>query len=146
MCLGVYYIISGYQRPATPEEETLLERGEREALKVNLHGWKNLYLWIPALCDLTGTTLMNVGLIYTSASIYQMLRGSVVLFTGTLSHFVLKTKHPLYKWAALIVVFIGVLLVGAAGIMSSSSSTVTTGSPLEIVGISIVVITRILLI
>ncbi|CAG8525813.1 487_t:CDS:2 [Paraglomus occultum] len=49
-----------------------------------LTGWRVLLFWIPTLCDICGTTLMNVGLIYTSASVYQMLRGAVVLFTVVL--------------------------------------------------------------
>ena len=36
---------------------------------------------LPASCDLVGTSVMYVGLTMTSASTYQMLRGSVILFT-----------------------------------------------------------------
>ena len=66
-----------------------------------LVGWRCALLWFPALCDLTGTTvrpilasllprsfspqLMNIGLLYTPVSIYQMTRGSLVLFVGILS-------------------------------------------------------------
>lgn len=41
---------------------------------------------IPTLCDALTTTLMNVGLYYTSASVYQMLRGSLVFFAGARVH------------------------------------------------------------
>lgn len=37
---------------------------------------------LPTLCDALTTTLMNVGLYYTSASVFQMLRGTVVFFAG----------------------------------------------------------------
>lgn len=37
---------------------------------------------LPAMCDMTGTSLMYVGLSYTYASTFQMLRGIVVVFTG----------------------------------------------------------------
>ncbi len=33
---------------------------------------------VPTLCDATATTLLNVGLFYTYASTYQMLRGTLV--------------------------------------------------------------------
>jgi hypothetical protein len=39
-------------------------------------------LALPTLCDAASTTLMNVGLYYTSASVFQMLRGTVVFFAG----------------------------------------------------------------
>ncbi|KAJ7489880.1 hypothetical protein B0H11DRAFT_2403111 [Mycena galericulata] len=80
-----------------------------------LSGWKILLLWIPAACDLTGTTLMNIGLLYTPVSIYQMSRGALVLFVGMLSVMFLHRRLWLYQWVSLIVVTVGVGLVGFAG-------------------------------
>ncbi|KAI9104434.1 hypothetical protein DFS34DRAFT_194009 [Phlyctochytrium arcticum] len=84
-----------------------------------LTGYNNLLLWLPTLCDMTATTLMNIGLIHISASIYQMLRGSVVLFTGTLSVYFLGRRHPLYRWFALMMVFLGVGVVGMSSIVEA---------------------------
>lgn len=39
-------------------------------------------LALPTLCDATSSILLNVGLFYTDASIFQMLRGLVVFFAG----------------------------------------------------------------
>ncbi|KIK59709.1 hypothetical protein GYMLUDRAFT_169095 [Collybiopsis luxurians FD-317 M1] len=80
-----------------------------------LTGWRILLLWIPAACDLTGTTLMNVGLLYTPVSIYQMTRGSLVLFVGFLSVVFLRRRLWLYQWISLIIVMSGVALVGFSG-------------------------------
>ncbi|KAF9065296.1 hypothetical protein BDP27DRAFT_1229214 [Rhodocollybia butyracea] len=80
-----------------------------------LSGWKILLLWIPAACDLTGTTLMNIGLLYTPVSIYQMTRGSLVLFVGFLSVAFLRRRLWLYQWISLIIVMSGVALVGFSG-------------------------------
>ncbi|TPX35627.1 hypothetical protein SeMB42_g04099 [Synchytrium endobioticum] len=87
--------------------------------RVVMSGWANLYMWLPTLCDLTATTLMNVGLIYVAASVYQMLRGAVVLFTGTLSTIYLGRTHPLYRWYGLCAVSAGVSLVGAASVVQA---------------------------
>ncbi|KAI8852119.1 hypothetical protein BC829DRAFT_487635 [Chytridium lagenaria] len=76
-------------------------------------------LWIPTLCDMTATTLMSVGLLYISASIYQMLRGSVVLFTGGLSTIFLGRRHPAYR-CPLPVLPIGVILVVMAQTITAS--------------------------
>ncbi|RDB24071.1 Solute carrier family 35 member F6 [Hypsizygus marmoreus] len=81
----------------------------------HLTGWKVLLLWIPALCDLTGTTLMNVGLLYTPVSLYQMTRGALVLFVGVLSVVFLRRHLWLYQWVSLIIVMAGVALVGFSG-------------------------------
>jgi len=80
-----------------------------------LQGWKILLLWIPAACDLAGTTLMNVGLLYTPVSIYQMTRGALVLFVGIFSVVFLRRRLWLYQWVSLIIVIAGVALVGYSG-------------------------------
>jgi hypothetical protein len=44
---------------------------------IPLQGWAWLMPAIPALMDVTSSVMVNMGLIMLSASIYQMLRGSV---------------------------------------------------------------------
>lgn len=80
-----------------------------------LEGWKVTLLALPACCDITGTTLMNVGLLFVAASIYQMTRGALVLFVGLFSVLFLKRKLYLYHWFSLFIVVLGVALVGLAG-------------------------------
>ena len=46
-----------------------------------------LILLPAAMLDLCGTSIMYVGLTLTSASSFQMLRGSVIVFTGILSRY-----------------------------------------------------------
>lgn len=75
---------------------------------------------------------MNVGLLYTPVSIYQMTRGSLVLFVGFLSVAFLRRRLWLYqlglfkcsmsllylngaRWTSLIIVMGGVALVGFSG-------------------------------
>ncbi|KAG5634880.1 hypothetical protein H0H81_000425 [Sphagnurus paluster] len=96
------------------------EHDPHVAIKLNassqhLTGWSVLLLWIPAICDLTGTTLMNVGLLYTPVSIYQMTRGALVLFVGVFSVIFLRRRLWLYQWVSLIIVMTGVALVGFSG-------------------------------
>ena len=80
-----------------------------------LVGWRVVLLALPACCDIAGTTLMNVGLLFVAASIYQMTRGALVLFVGLFSVMFLHRKLYPYQWAALIIVVIGVAVVGLAG-------------------------------
>lgn len=91
-----------------------------------LSGSKVLLLWLPTLCDLCATTLMNVGLIYTSASIYQMLRGAVVLFTGTFSVIFLRRRLLAFQWLALVLVVCGVGIVGASSILFPDTASKTS--------------------
>ncbi|KAG1803559.1 uncharacterized protein HD556DRAFT_1227206 [Suillus plorans] len=91
------------------------EPGKIDQTCEELRGWKILLLWFPAACDLTGTTLMNVGLLYTPVSIYQMTRGALVLFVGILSVIFLHRRLWLYQWVSLLTVMAGVSLVGYSG-------------------------------
>lgn len=58
---------------------------------------------------------MNVGLILTPVSVYQMSRGALVLWVGVLSVIFLRRHLYLYQWISLIIVTLGVMLVGLAG-------------------------------
>ncbi|CDO70723.1 hypothetical protein BN946_scf184798.g38 [Trametes cinnabarina] len=119
--------------PSDSEEEPAAGAKPEIPLQ-QLHGWKVFLLWFPAACDLTGTTLMNVGLLYTPVSIYQMTRGALVLFVGILSVIFLRRRLWLYQlspsklpthalplsicppgWISLITVMAGVSLVGLSG-------------------------------
>lgn len=86
-----------------------------EGGRVPLIGSRILLLALPACCDIAGTTLMNVGLLFVAASIYQMTRGALVLFVGLFSVLFLKRRLGAYKWFALFVVVAGVAIVGLAG-------------------------------
>ncbi|CDZ97168.1 Predicted integral membrane protein [Phaffia rhodozyma] len=83
--------------------------------------WKMLLFFFPAFCDMTATTLMNAGLILTPVSIYQMTRGSLILFVGALSVVFLHRRLHLYQWLSLVGVMIGVTLVGLSGSLKPSN-------------------------
>ncbi|KAI1200470.1 hypothetical protein F5X97DRAFT_89139 [Nemania serpens] len=80
-----------------------------------LSGFGILLLSLPAICDILGTTLMNIGLLLVAASIYQMTRGALVLFVGLFSLIFLGRKLHLFQWLSLFGVVLGVALVGLAG-------------------------------
>ena len=94
-----------------------------------LSGVKIGLLAIPACCDIAGTTLMNVGLLFVAASIYQMTRGALVLFTGVLSVLFLGRHLARYKWAGLFIVVAGVAIVGLAGAIAKDHKAVPSSGP-----------------
>ena len=113
--------------PNEPEAATSL--GHR--LKVG-----TLFL-APALCDSLGTTLLNVGLFFTYASAYQMLRGTIVLFTGVFTMSILKRKLRSNHWAGMFIITFGAFLVGIASIISCNpDGTDTVPTPGGIVDCS----------
>jgi len=81
--------------------------------------WRNYYLFLfPAICDVSATSAMYVALYLTSASSYQMLRGSVIIFTGLASRFFLRKKLNWYKWLGMFVILGGLFVVGCADLFS----------------------------
>lgn len=78
---------------------------------------------LPAALDMTGTSLMYVGLIKTYPSVFQMLRGSVVIFTGILSVLFLKRKLHLFHWVGMGLLLTGLCLVGVASVLQQKEET-----------------------
>lgn len=117
--------------PANLRQSSSLSEFESPAVKALLPTADNrrvlagrmlFLLALPACCDVTATTLMNVGLLFVAASIYQMTRGALVLFVGLFSILFLRRKLYLYQWSALVIVVLGVAIVGLAGAIGSNSS------------------------
>ncbi|KAI9742942.1 MAG: hypothetical protein M1835_003006 [Candelina submexicana] len=101
--------------PPTTPAITALPPSSHPETRASLHGRHLFLLALPSTCDILGTTLMNVGLLFVAASIYQMTRGALVLFVGLFSVLFLHHRLRLYQWSALFIVVLGVAIVGLAG-------------------------------
>jgi len=55
--------------------------------------------------------------------VFQMLRGSVVIFTGILSVFFLKRKLHAFHWIGMALVLIGLAIVGLSSVIGGSDSS-----------------------
>ncbi|MEW5314032.1 MAG: hypothetical protein WDW38_005560 [Sanguina aurantia] len=53
---------------------------------------------LPACCDAIASTLLNVGLYYTFTSVYQMLRGTLVLFAGFFTVTILRRRLYIHHY------------------------------------------------
>lgn len=131
MCLVAHYAYSHYStRKTSSAYEPIAQHDDQDEERSDIDPVEShstiqplapltlsasLLFILPTLCDLTGTTLMNVGLIYTPVSIYQMTRGLLVLWVGILSVMFLKRRLEAYQWVCLVLVTAGVALVGLAG-------------------------------
>ena len=75
-----------------------------------------LLLAIPACFDIVASTLMNISLTMVAASVYQMLRGIIIIITAVMSIIFLKKKLFRHHWTSIAVIFAGVFLVGLAAL------------------------------
>ncbi len=82
----------------------------------------NAILFIPAFFDLLGTALSTIGLLYTSVSVYQLSRCTVIIVTALLKAFVL--GHPLSAnmWAGVIVNAVAMAFVGSTAFFDSHTT------------------------
>jgi drug/metabolite transporter (DMT)-like permease len=88
-------------------ENNIIEEENKQLKPIKLY-----LLCIPPIFDLTGTSLMTFGLTMVSGSVYQMLRGSLIIFTFILSLYYLKNKHNCIHYMGVIFIIIGLFLVG----------------------------------
>ena len=90
--------------------------------------FNKLWFAIPAACDVCGSTLMFAGLTMAAASVYQMMRGTIVLVTSISGVLFLGRKYYRHHWTGVTFVVIGVATVGVASLtMAKSDDTKPVG-------------------
>lgn len=107
-CL-IIWIVKGKELKREQEEERI---SKGIMLKPNLTS--KLIIIIPTLCDIISSTLLNISLFKLSASIFQMLRGGVIIFTCIFTIIFLKKKIEKHKYIGIFICIIGLILVGLA--------------------------------
>jgi hypothetical protein len=131
------YVILGKKDRAEVNGEQVIE--EKKA------NWK-LYFSaaLPALCDLSATSLMNVQLLYINASVWQMLRGSMVIFSSIFCAFILKRPHYPYMWWAILCVVCALTVVGFAAVMSTGAGKEGVSTERTILAIFLTIVAQLI--
>ena len=99
-----------------------------------------LLLAIPAAFDMVGSTLMNVALTMIPASVYQMLRGMIIIVTAVMSILFLKRKLFRHHWTSVGIIFVGVALVGLAAVLKSQEEG--ANSEIKPIGLVLLVVAQ----
>uniref|UniRef100_K3WIZ6 EamA domain-containing protein n=1 Tax=Globisporangium ultimum (strain ATCC 200006 / CBS 805.95 / DAOM BR144) TaxID=431595 RepID=K3WIZ6_GLOUD len=76
-------------------------------------------LALPAAFDLLATFLANLGLLYVTVSVFQLMKCTVIIFVAMLKVFVLKDRLRGYMWIGIALNTLAVLLVGATSFADS---------------------------
>eukprot|EP00397_Hematodinium_sp_SG-2012_P023984 GEMP01024964.1.p1 GENE.GEMP01024964.1~~GEMP01024964.1.p1 ORF type:complete len:337 (+),score=48.71 GEMP01024964.1:146-1156(+) len=86
---------------------------------------------IPVFCDMTATTLVNYAFLMIPASVVQMTRGSIVLFTCILSVAFLGRRLETFHYVGVALVSGGISLVSLTAVLYPNGGQVESfGSPL----------------
>ncbi|KAM3493763.1 hypothetical protein MY3957_003023 [Beauveria namnaoensis] len=78
-----------------------------------------LLLAVSTLFDIFGTTLKNAGLLFTAPSLFQMMRGLVVLFVGCFSFICFRRRLRPAQYVGIAGVVLGVAIAGIAGVLDA---------------------------
>lgn len=127
MCLFVYFgkklICPKKARTEDSEVSDVipLSPGAQMAQSVQLKTNINpALLAIPASFDFCGSTLMFVALTQCAASVYQMMRGIIVVITAGMAMIFLGRKQYLHHYISLLIIVLAVAGVGLVGIAVSN--------------------------
>jgi len=77
----------------------------------------------PAMFDICGSSLMMLALTMCAASVYQMMRGVIVVITALMAMFFLGRRQYAHHWISLTMIVFGVFVVGFVNIMASKGDT-----------------------
>lgn len=154
--------ISLHEEPEVEAQKLVEEKKER------VMDWRTARLfWAPAACDICGTTAspslrfhfrfeayhsaltVNVGLLFVPVSIYQMLRGALVLWVGVFSVLFLHRKLTKAQWTALATVMAGIAVVGCSSLIGAQKEAIENAAKDEpavspLAGVCLIIIAQVL--
>jgi len=106
LCLGAFY-------------QSVWSSGNKAALGLDTPFPKWIML-LPVSCDWAATTLVNAAYVILPASVIQMCRGCIVLFTAAFSVLFLKRRLRAHHWAGVAMVALGITIVSLQVLLYSA--------------------------
>jgi len=109
----------------------LLENSSQSGKETETETKKEVSVWIlaiPALADFFGSTIMTFGLTMLTGSVYQMFRGSLILFTALFSIVFLGRKLFRHHFLGIAITVTGLLVVGLATFIYPAATPEGCGS------------------
>jgi len=114
----------GYSQVAGAEFDDLVVEPEMKPLPLSMY----FVLIIPAVFDLVATCLCMYGLLFVSVSVYQMLRGSAIVFVAIFKQTVLKDVLKRFQWVGISLNVVSIVLVGLTAMLIEKSNAAATAA------------------
>jgi hypothetical protein len=96
-------------------------------------------LAVPAACDLVSAVMIGIGLLFLHASVWQMLRGSNIIFSAIIQALTLKRKNEMYMWCGVGILVVSLVVVGLAAVFDTGLSTSWVSTGLTIASVCLTV-------
>lgn len=100
LCLGVFYLSRSAPAKQAKEDKSV-------------PAWVFL---VPCACDWSATTLVNASYMFLAASVVQMTRGAIVIFTCAFSMIFLGRRQEKYHFVGVGLVFLGLTVVSLSAL------------------------------
>eukprot|EP00727_Mastigamoeba_balamuthi_P005649 m51a1_g1703 hypothetical protein (1095) ;mRNA; r:501058-510497 len=113
LCLVAFIVSSAVKKRRNAKQGKVSE----EKPKTFLETYPPI-LALPACCDMFATSVSSIGLLYCNASVWQMLRGSSIVFVTILGRIFFGRKPPMFRVVALVIAICGLILVGLSNVLS----------------------------
>ena len=145
-CLGFYliykkiYIADVIKEPlngSTKKEPLNASSTNEPSRKGCLEKMGKFVFIIPSFFDFCASTLMFVGLTLSAPSVYQMMRGFIMVVVALYSILFLKIKLFKHQYLGVLCAFIGVVLVGLASVLYEATSAKN-----PVIGVIIIIIAQ----
>ena len=117
----------------TKPHALLSERSDEQSMTLR----DSLLILIPTGLDLIASWLCLYGLTSTCASVWQILRGSLLIFTAIFSVTILNQRISKRQWLGIVICVIAIIIVGLADASNKISR------PSSIIGISAVIASQV---
>jgi len=134
----IWYLFYKFNQRKGKEKKYLLDNDQPVTIKLKKPEIPIYLIALPAVCDFLATTLMCLGLTMMAGSVYQMLRGSVILFTSILSVYFLKRVLYRHHFLGISLVIVGLILVGLGALVEKGGK----GAQTDLLGLLLVIIAQ----
>lgn len=103
--------------------------------------WKTVgILVVPSICDLMCTLLLLVAQLYITASLWQMMRGSIIIITALLKRYALGHRLKQHMWLGVGFITLAMMLVASTSFFGSADPSTAATSKDPRVGILLVLV------
>jgi len=86
-------------------------------------------LIIPSVCDLLCTLLLLIAQLYITASLWQMMRGSIIIITALMKRFALNHRLKFHMWLGVGFITLGTYTITYTSFLLSSTLPSSVSSP-----------------
>eukprot|EP01041_Mallomonas_annulata_P009171 gene9171-19002_t len=117
-------------------QQMMREPFEREKISRRMM----ILLIVPCVCDLLCTLLLLVAQLFITASMWQMLRGTVICITALLKSSVLKHKLRKHMWAGVIIITVAMILVASTSFFGNADPSAAEASRDPRIGVFLVLL------